>query len=55
MRTFVITTVVSITLAGGLTAASPTVHQSTASTAVASGSPHGIPWLCRIFGLCCER
>ncbi|HOQ53904.1 MAG TPA: hypothetical protein PLF56_09850 [Micropruina sp.] len=54
MRTFVIAIAFGLALAIGLTAGVPLGRPSVPAASTGS-STHVIPWLCRIFGLCCER
>lgn len=54
MRAFVISTAFGLALGAGLTSGAPLVHPAPAP-ASAGSSTQVIPWLCRIFGLCCER
>ena len=59
MRRFTIATALTIVLSAttALSAtAAPMSPVATAAPAVLdAGSTSAIPWLCRIFGLCCER
>lgn len=53
MRAFVIATTVGLVLATGLTTGTAPDRAQTSVAVV--DSTQAIPWLCRMFGLCCER